>query len=991
MVQDKQGFIWFATQDGLNRYDGRNVDHFNFKPFDRQSVSGDDIYSVCLKDNTLFVLNDKGFDLIDLNALNISNLKRKNKSDDKSVFFKNWIFNNELYLLSRNGLALAKILPGNEYDYEYCVFQDSTQKDIKPTVYSVCEDEKNTLFAATSKGIFRKAKEEKNFSLFFPLIKALDFKDESEAYYTAIACRNGKLCFTNSSYLFCTETWSAQDVAQRYFSGSGISSLLIDKQNNIWIGTTSSGIFLCEAGNLSVDKHFVNDGKNRFGLHSNEITCLYQNQDSNDDIVWIGTRDAGAFNYSYSKNSFSIPTSFVNNSDLNFFGVAKDYSGIIWAGFTSGILKIDKNAKTHQIIDLNGLLKRTNRPVEAICVDSTNQVWTAFGNTLYLIDRKKNVLVPKAFPLVPDKANNVSRIVELNAHALLLCTARGIVLYDKKNNSWALATFLTSENKRESIENISAFFQDREKNWWIGTMSGLWCVKKEDGPAIFLRHDNNDPNSILSNRIMDIKQTRKGEILVATTKGLSVIKNLGKDIKNIYSAKGLPNNFIYGLVEDASGKFWMSTNFGLAIFNPENGEFKSYAASDGICINEFNSGGFNKAPDGELLFGGLGGIVSIYPQKQIVNKHVSDIVLRNMKIKDYAGEVKEDKELSLSFGQNNLHFEFSVPDYSGEKNINLFYRFRNKDTSWIMVNPSQLLSLSFIDLAPGKYKLEVIAVNKEGARSLPYTFSFIIGDPFWSTWWFYLILILITVLASWMIYRVRLKRKIAYIQQIEQIRKDENEKVRKAAALDLHDEFGNGLTRISMLIEMIKINIPRDNRDAHNLLDLITQNSGRLYQGTKDFIWSINPGKDNLYEIAIRVKDYADELFHGTNVTFELQGLREDLRHIRQTPTAGRNIAMIFKESLSNVLKHAKASHVCFTVRIDRENIYMILSDNGTGFEMKDYKNSFGINNIQQRANRLTAQININSELNKGTEIVLVLNMNGRHEKKRHESAVAQE
>jgi signal transduction histidine kinase/ligand-binding sensor domain-containing protein len=991
MVQDKQGFIWFATQDGLNRYDGRNIDHFNFRPFDKQSVSGDDIYSVCLKDNTLFVLNDKGFDLIDLNTLNISNLKKKNKSEDKSVFFKNWIFDNDLYLLSRNGLALAKILSANEYDYEYCVFQDSAQKEVKPIVYSVCADERNTLFAATSQGIYKKTKEEKNFSLFFPLAKTPDYRDESELYYTAIACRNGKLYFTNSAHLFSTTSGTdIKDIKIRFFEGySGISSLLIDKQNNVWIGTTSSGVFLCEEGSLGTEKHFMNNGKNRFSLNSNEITCLYQNLNSSDDIVWIGTRDAGAFNYSYSKNSFSIPTSFVNNADQNFFGVVKDYSGIIWAGFTSGILKIDRNAKTQQVIDLNGLLKRTNRPVEAICVDSINQVWTAFGNTLYLIDRKKNVLIPKAFPLVPDKPNNVSRIVELNSQTLLLCTARGAVVYDKKNESWGLLEFQTAENKKESIENISAFLQDREKNWWFGAMNGLWCIKKDRGPAIVFRHDNNDPKSILSNRIMDIKQSRSGEIIVATTKGLSVIKNLGKDIKNIYSAKGLPNNFIYGLVEDGSGKFWMSTNFGLAIFNPETGEFKSYSASDGICINEFNSGGFNKAPDGELLFGGLGGIVSIYPVKQIVNKHVSDIVLRSMKIEGYTGEVKEDKELSLSFGQNNLRFEFSVPDYSGEQNINLFYRFRNKDTSWIMVNPSQLFSLSFIDLAPGTYRLEVIAVNKEGARSLPYTFSFIIGDPFWSTWWFYLILVLITVLASWMIYRVRLKRKIAYIQQIEQIRKDENEKVRKAAALDLHDEFGNGLTRISMLIEMIKINIPKDNRDAHNLLDLITQNSGRLYQGTKDFIWSINPGKDNLYEIAIRVKDYADELFHGTSVTFELEGLREDLRLIRQTPTAGRNIAMIFKESLSNVLKHAKANHVKFTVSLNGENVYMVLSDNGTGFEMKDYKNSFGINNIQQRANRLAAQISINSELKKGTEIVLALSLNGKH--KKQERAVEQE
>jgi signal transduction histidine kinase len=338
--------------------------------------------------------------------------------------------------------------------------------------------------------------------------------------------------------------------------------------------------------------------------------------------------------------------------------------------------------------------------------------------------------------------------------------------------------------------------------------------------------------------------------------------------------------------------------------------------------------------------------------------------------------VDSQRVLSLSHRQNDMNFEFSVPDYSGEKNINLFYRFRNKDTAWIKVNSSQLLSLSFINLAPGKYDLEVRAVNKERAGSRPYSLSFVIHDPFWGTWWFYLILVLFTVFLSWIIYRSRLKRKISYIQKIEQIRKDENEKVRKAAALDLHDEFGNGLTRISMLIEMIRIHMAKENREAHKLLDLISQNSNRLYQGTKDFIWSINPGKDNLYEIVIRIKDYADELFYGNSVTFELNGLNEELKQIKQPPTTGRNITMIFKEALSNVLKHARAGKVRFTVRHNPEKIYLILEDNGMGFEMKDYKNSFGITNIQQRAGRLSAEVNISSAINKGTEIVLILNLN---------------
>ncbi len=437
----------------------------------------------------------------------------------------------------------------------------------------------------------------------------------------------------------------------------------------------------------------------------------------------------------------------------------------------------------------------------------------------------------------------------------------------------------------------------------------------------------------------------------------------------------MSNNFIYGLLEDKVGRFWMSTNFGISVFNPKTFEFKSYTASDGICINEFNQGGFFKTNSGELLFGGLGGLVSVFPENQIINKNVADIILRSFRVENYKDSIVLNKTLFLSYGQNDIYLEFSIPDYSGEKNMDLYYRFKNKDTNWIKVNPSQLFSLSFINLAPGNYDFEAVAINNEGAKSKPFYFSFKINDPFWSTWWFYLILILLTVFLSWVIYRRRLQRKISYIQQIEQIRKNEAEKVRKAAALDLHDEFGNGLTRISMLIEMIKIQVVKENNEAHKLLEMISQNSNRLYHGTKDFIWSINPGKDNLYEIAIRIKDYADELFYGTQIVFEMDGLNDSLKQLRQAPTAGRNITMIFKESLSNVLKHAKAESVKLTIKHNAENIFLILEDNGIGFEIKDYKNSFGMSNIQQRTSRLAANIEITSIINSGTKTVLVINL----------------
>ncbi len=976
IIQDKQGFMWFATQDGLNRYDGRNIDHFNFKPFDKQSISGDDIYSICLDANTLFVINDKGLDKIDLRNLKINNIKRKAEKESKLIFFKSWFFNNTLFLLDRDGLLKAKTQKNNELSYEYCLFEDSLQSKVKIVINSICTDNYGNVFAATNKGIYAQYDGQKTFKNIFSVLPANIFKNEEEAFYSTISWKNDKLYFTNASNLFSLNllTKKLSTISLKQFTAP--SSILVDKQNKIWIGTSGKGLLVIRekmSDSLEIEKHFTKSNNSRFTLQSNEITSLYQNPNSNEDVIWIGTRDAGAFNFSYSKNSFSMPTSFVNTSDQNFFAIVKDNNNIIWAGYNAGILKIDESKKTHQIIDFSSFYPKSNRPVTAMCSDGEDNIWTAFGNSIYLIDKVKSTLILKINQMVPQISNQSFKMVVLNKEELLVCTARGIVIYNKQKNTTTLINSILVNNQNISLENTESFLLDSKGNWWVGSAKGLYCIKTDKNNFV-LKHNNNDSNSIISNRIMDIKETADG-IIIATTKGLSLIKNYGQQIKNIYSAKGLSNNFIYGLLEDKTGRFWMSTNFGISVFNPKNLEFKSYTASDGICINEFNQGGFYKTNQGELIFGGLGGLVSVYPENQIINKNVADIILRSVRIENYTDSIELNNLLDLKHSQNDIFLEFSIPDYSGEKNMNLYYRFKNKDTNWIKVNPSQLFSLSFINLAPGNYNFEAAAINNEGARSKPFSIVFKINNPFWSTWWFYLILILITVFLSWVIYRSRLKRKINYIQQIEKIRKDEAEKVRKAAALDLHDEFGNGLTRISMLIEMIKIHVMNENTDAHKLLEMISQNSNRLYHGTKDFIWSINPGKDNMYEIAIRIKDYADELFYGTKTTFELIGLKEELKQIRQSPTAGRNITMIFKESLSNVLKHAKADLVKLTIKHNAEHIFVILEDNGIGFEMKDYKNSFGLTNIQQRASRLDSEIEISSNSKEGTKIVLVINL----------------
>ncbi|MBK9285451.1 MAG: hypothetical protein IPM51_14200 [Sphingobacteriaceae bacterium] len=970
ILQDKNGFVWFATQDGLNRYDGRVIDHFNFKPFAKESISGDDVFSMCQRGDQLFLLNDKGLDAI--NQINLKIINYKNSQiNNQPVYFRIWNINDQIYLSNREGLFTCEI-KDTTFITKPLEFKDSVEI-VHPFVLSICQTESGNTYASTNRGLFINKKGTK---LFKKIANPLLPKASHDEIYSCLTSSQNKILFANAKQLFCLNETKNSITSLSLEAYNSISCITVDKRNNIWLGTSLHGLFLIKDGlndSLSIDRHFSKTNS-RFGLQSNQITSLYQNSKNNSDVVWIGTRDAGAFNYSYSKNSFSIPTSFVNTSDPNFFGITKDKDGIIWAGYNSGILKLNREKKAYSLISLSEPLKRLNRPVEALCTDKENRVWFGYGNSLYLMDKQNNIYIQKIEQLIPGKNNQVSKISVLNENELLICTAKGLVKYNIKSNETKITDEVIVADNPVKIENVISFLSDSKENWWFGGAAGVYCIRK-DGGTFILRHNNSDSNSILSNRVLDIKESADGNIVLATTKGLSVINSKGEKIKNIFSDKNLSNNFIYGILNDDSGKFWLSTNYGLSVYNPTTEKFKSYSASDGIFINEFNSNGFYKAEDGELLFGGLGGIVSVYPQKQVLNKNVSSIILRRISTPAFQN-VDPGVKLNIPYWQNDIYFEFSIPDFSGENNIDLYYRFKNRDTNLIKVNTSKLFTLSFINIAPGSYNLEVIAINKEGAKSAPFNYSFSVSEPFWSTWWFYLILVAFTVILSWLIYRTRLRRKIEYIQQIEIIRKEESEKVRKAAALDLHDEFGNGLTRISMLIEMIKLQMNKENGEANKLLEVISQNTGRLYQGTKDFIWSINPGKDNIYEIVIRIKDYADEVLYGTNINFKQEGLLDEYKNIRQTPTAGRNITMIFKECLSNILKHAKANEISFSIQKESDRVKLILEDNGVGFEMKDYKNSFGISNMYQRAMRSSAELKIDSVLTKGTKTTVIININ---------------
>ena len=199
---------------------------------------------------------------------------------------------------------------------------------------------------------------------------------------------------------------------------------------------------------------------------------------------------------------------------------------------------------------------------------------------------------------------------------------------------------------------------------------------------------------------------------------------------------------------------------------------------------------------------------------------------------------------------------------------------------------------------------------------------------------------------------------------------EEGERIRRKTAVDFHDELGHRLTRISLLTELIKRKLGNTFSDISNLLDQIGDNSAQLYDGTKDFIWAIDPQQDSLYDLIIRLKDFGDELYSNTSVDFEVKGLDEKLHSAQLSMEWKRHLMLIFKEGMNNSLKHSKSNRVSFIAHTDGDELEITLEDNGTGFEQKTESKGNGIKNMQGRAEKLGSSLQIDSLPGEGTKIL---------------------
>lgn len=999
MLQDSRGFAWFGTQHGLNRYDGYEVKHFYQNPFDATTLSNDNI-SVLYEDSQqqLWVGTNNGLNRY--NPVNqsfvqydflLKQVKLPRNRQVTGIAEDRW---KTLWVSTLEGVW--RLIPTKDSFQIVHFVADSTKMGTLShnRIINIAADHQGNIWLATASGLNQaivqnpdRAPDQQLFN--FQRVTSQLFNPSNKIaapIHRLYVDHANRLWFTSFNRLFIyhlqNKTW--QELTNHLTEPTQqISSLLVDRFGVLWLGTFTNGLFRYKIeGNfeLKLQEHIQENVSVKKGLKSNSILSLHESNELDEDIVWIGTREAGVQLYSRSKNSFHQWDQVLakeNTAASNaVFSICTDSYGALWIGTLQGLFQIDQQNGTYQkyLMDAQDVEKNAH---QAVYEDTEKNLWVGSNGGLFRLVRSQGRFEQITLPPVRDKQPGISRIYEDNKKNLWIGTFNYLLKINLQDGSQKVINQIKKEKNTWQLPPLGAIQADRQGNIWIGTSEGLILFHPDSGEFTRIYSDPKNPKSLIDNSILDIHCSEDGQVWICSPKGLSKLiwENGKATFKHFTEKDGLANSFVYGALSDQRKRLWISTNAGISCFNPKTNDFRNYDSNDGLANREFNSGAFHQSKTGELYFGGMGVLVSFHPEQMTENQHFPRMVITAFRKMEqplpFDSLLAADGKIQLKYNDDLIAFQLAALDFTNPGKNQYAYRLEGLQDNWVYNGTQRFIS--FPHLRPGDYKLHLKSANNQGVWNESETLSIPISikPPFWQTWWFIGVATFFTGIVVVSSYRYRVRSKINRALELERVKLEENERVRKLAAQDLHDEFGNTLTRISLLTELIKAKTKASGDEVNGLLTKISDNTSRMYQGTKDFIWSINPENDSFYEVAIRLKDFGDDAFDKTGIAFQASGIDEQLKIINLPMGTSRHLVMLFKEAMSNTLRHAQATDVCLRFSIENGRAKIEWRDNGIGFNPENTKPGNGLQNMRSRAKRIHGQVRIESAVNAGTTVML--------------------
>ncbi len=987
--QDSQGFMWFGTHDGLNKYDGYSFTNYKPDANKEGSISSNLIFDIVGDEKDNLWIGTTGSGLIFFNRTTENFVQYKNEKGNNSSLSSDhirkvlrdsknrlWIGTNEdINLLDLNkakdSVVFRRFNPEKE---PFNIGWDGN------SIYDIFEDSKNQIWVGGHDGLYKLSRDEKG-ELYFRL-----FNEHVGLPSVTVQCINedfkGHLIMGTHDGLFYQKNIDKTITMTRICDGD-FNDILLDNENHIWAGAYDGLYYFENSVDNNTPKlrgHFNYDSQNEYSLSKNIVKSIYKDRTG---IIWVGTNGGGLNKYDPDRKQFRHIRKNLNPNSLSYDkirSIYEDSNDYLWIGTEGGglnMLRKENDDGSYNDFEVFDNISRTFAITE---LEQNGAKKLLFGGegmpALYQLDITDT-----------DKINtsSVRGIEEINNSVFALLTdseqtvwigtyGGGIYRWKQKKNQYEYdrENFINNPSDINSISDniIRNIMEDKNGNIWFATGNGLSKLTKDerrkDYPKfqVFRNISGND-KSISHNYILSIYESQKGEIWVGTFGGglnkyVPSDDNEAGTFISFAQTEGLPNDVIKGILEEDSGKLWLSTNQGLSRFDPEAGSFKNFNRDDGLQNNEFQELAALKRKDGEMLFGGINGFNAFYPRNIRENAYGPETVITDFLISNQPVQIGEEvngrvileqsigetSEIKLKYKENSFSFEFAALHYASPKKNKFAYMLSGFDEDWIQTSSSKRFA-TYTNLGPGLYTLKVKASNNDGLWDpTPSEIKINVIPPFWRTntaYGFYGLLVLGLLWLFWRYTFIRTTEKHQLqLEHIEKEKSEEMQRIKLEFFTNISHEFRTPLTLIKGPLEYLQQKLGKLDKSAVNeqytIMHKNTDYLLRLVNQLLDFR-KINQGKmhlvvrnSNIVEFIKEVAEPFQFMAHRRNIDFDIKTAEESLTSFFDHDA----LEKIMNNLLSNAFKFTPENGG-ITVEISKEKMnkqdYVVLKvkDSGAG------------------------------------------------------------
>ncbi|MEM8892770.1 MAG: triple tyrosine motif-containing protein, partial [Bacteroidota bacterium] len=611
----------------------------------------------------------------------------------------------------------------------------------------------------------------------------------------------------------------------------------------------------------------------------------------------------------------------------------------LWVGTHGGGLnRIADRSKplsgfTHYLPDLEKKGSLKDEVVISLAEDEVENVWVGSYHGLSILSKENKSANKGAFLFEGELGNNKGwNILETAAIWTMVFDQKGRMwigtdkgLFRKDPADLEFRHFVHEPDNPHSLRDskyLRRIYEAADGSIWITTSKGLHKYREESEDFLIYSDDGEAGKNLSTSSTFCTLMDRKGRIWVGTQgSGMNVILPGAEDdfqVLHFFETDGLPSNLIMGLLEDEFGQIWGSSSNGLFRFYPDSliahqheaeDYLRLYDSYDGLQSNEFLEGSYAADAEGHFYFGGVNGYNVFHPSELLDRQQEVPLYLTRLKVLNKelkageeirAGEIPlpQDlcnlRDLYLSWRDYFFSIDFSALNYQGPEKTEYAYKLDGLHEEWIEIGLQR--SATFTNLDPGDYTLRVKASNADGIwNKEERRLGIHISTPPWKSWWAYCLYVLgvLALISLYIRFRIREREKeLQTKMRIEEAKMEEREVVRKNTAADFHDELGNKMTKISLFIELAK-RAESANQTLQVYLGQVEENTQILSQGIRDFIWVLDPEKDSVYDMMIRIKDFGDELFEHTGINFICEGIHPDQSEFKLPLNSRRHLMLI--------------------------------------------------------------------------------------------------